>query len=112
VLRQPAKKRIPGNADHPCSLDKTVMRTRHKHDLAGKFVVSYAGNLSRAHEFGTRPRREPPAPDAFPITGCDAKAEGLRNAVVPERLGSFRFKPLQLRSFCPTASDVHSSARL
>jgi glycosyltransferase involved in cell wall biosynthesis len=88
--------------------------TRRKHGLDGRFVVGYAGNFGRAHEFETlrgaaRLLRTHPR-FVFLMTGAGAKAKSLQDAVGADGLDAFVFQDYQppaLLSDSLAAADVH-----
>src|SRR5579859_5751557 len=87
--------------------------------FTGRFVVSYSGNLGRAHEFDTllaaaeELRGDPHI--VFLIIGDGAKMEALRRGAAERALESFRFLPYQPRESlgdCLAAADVHLASLL
>lgn len=82
--------------------------------LEGKFVVSYSGNLGRAHEFETilgaaeRLKNEPHF--RFLFIGSGAQAGSVREAAGESGLDNLLFRPFQPREmlkFSLGAADVH-----
>ena len=84
----------------PMSPDSSSLRARLR--LHQRFVVSYSGNLGRAHDHETiLAAAEELAPDpgvVFLMIGGGAKMSLLRKTVLQRGLGNFVFLPYQSRS--------------
>jgi colanic acid biosynthesis glycosyl transferase WcaI len=94
---------------------QSVNPLRQAWGLAGQFVLGYAGNLGRAHEFETvlaaakRLRNEPHI--TFLMIGGGKRFDQLSRAVKDQGLtGSFRFVPYQEQKMLPfslAVADAH-----
>jgi colanic acid biosynthesis glycosyl transferase WcaI len=96
----------------PKPAGSSVLRARL--GLADRFVVSYSGNLGRAHEFNTflaaADAMRSESSIAFLIIGGGAKMESLRREVAKRGLENFLFLPYQRRDDLEdslAAADVH-----
>jgi colanic acid biosynthesis glycosyl transferase WcaI len=106
-----------GDAVTPKKIAACELRARL--DLGDKFVVSYSGNLGRAHEFDTllaaAERLRSDEHIVFLMIGGGAKMEQLQAAAAAKQLANFRFLPYQPRELLSdslAAADVHLACLL
>lgn len=101
----------------PMSTEASELRARL--GIQDRFVVSYSGNLGRAHEYETllaaATELQQDQDVVFLMIGGGARMNELRAAVERDRLPNFRFLPYQPRealSDSLSAADVHLACLL
>lgn len=102
----------PPDTVHPVSPDSNTFR--HEHDLDGRFVVMYSGNMGLAHPFGTMlaaAERLAHIPDlVFLYVGEGPRRAWLEAEVERRQLGNVSFLPFQPRQRLAeslSAADLH-----
>jgi colanic acid biosynthesis glycosyl transferase WcaI len=102
------------NDSAPSSITTEASELRHRIGVRNKFVVSYSGNLGRAHEFETilaaAQRLADQSDIVFLMIGGGANMSKLQAAVEANKLPNFIFLPYQPRQSLAdslAAADVH-----